>query len=58
VAVDVSEMTYMNSTGLTLLVRWAQEAARASWPAEIRRGTPRFDWVLEVAGLITLFAQA
>jgi anti-anti-sigma factor len=55
VAVDVGEVTYIDSTALTLLVRWAQAAAAAGRPAEIRRRTPRFGRVLEVAGLTTLF---
>jgi anti-anti-sigma factor len=55
VAVDVGEMTYIDSTGLSFLARWAQEAARAGRPAEIRRRTPRFDRVLEVAGLAPMF---
>jgi anti-anti-sigma factor len=58
VAVDVGEMAYIDSTGLTLLVRWAQEAAAAGRPAEIRRCTPRFGRVLEVAGLTTFFVCA
>jgi anti-anti-sigma factor len=58
VAVDVGEVTYIDSTALSLLVRWAQEAAAAGRPAEIRRCTTRFGRVLEVAGLTTLFAYA
>jgi anti-anti-sigma factor len=55
VAVDVGELRYIDSTGLTMLVRWAQEAARAGRPAEIRSPSPRFDRVLEVAGIASLF---
>ena len=58
VAVDVGELTYIDSTGLTLLVHWAQEAAAAGRPAEIRRRTPRFDRVLEVAGVAGMFVHA
>ena len=57
VAVDVGELTYIDSSGLTLLVRWAQEAARARRAAEIRRPTARFDRVLEVAGIASLFSR-
>ena len=57
VAVDVGEMTYIDSTGLTLLVHWAQAAAAAGRPAEIRRRTPRFDRVLEVAGVASMFVH-
>ncbi len=56
VAADVGELTYIDSTGLSLLVRWALGAAAAGRPAEIRSRTPRFDRVLEVAGLSPLFA--
>jgi anti-anti-sigma factor len=58
VAVEVGEMTYIDSTGLTLLVHWAQKAAAAGRPAEIRRSTPRFDRVLEVAGVASMFVRA
>jgi anti-anti-sigma factor len=58
VAVDVGEVTYIDSTGLTLLVLWAREAASAGRPAEIRRRTPRFGRVLEVAGVADVFVYA
>jgi anti-anti-sigma factor len=58
VAVDVGDLSYIDSSGLTLLVRWAQEAARAGRRAEIRRPTPRFNRVLEVAGVAPLFVAA
>jgi ABC-type transporter Mla MlaB component len=58
VAIDVGEVTCIDSTALTFLVRWAQAAATAGRPAEIRRRTPRFGRVLEVAGLTTLFVYA
>ena len=58
VAVDVGELTYIDSTGLTLLVLWAREAAAAGRPAEIRRGTQRFGRVLEVAGVADVFVYA
>ncbi|RBY77312.1 hypothetical protein DQ239_10415 [Blastococcus sp. TF02-09] len=58
VAVDVGDVTYIDSTGLSLLARWAQAAAAGGRPAEIRRHTTRFGRVLEVAGLTTLFVYA
>ena len=58
VAVDVGDLIYIDSTGLSLLVRWAEEAAAAGRPVTIRRRNPRFDRVLEVAGLTLLFAGA
>ncbi|HEX2072776.1 MAG TPA: STAS domain-containing protein [Geodermatophilus sp.] len=56
VAVDVGALTYIDSTGLSLLVRWAQELARAGRPAVVRRTTARFQQVLRIAGLTSLFA--
>ena len=57
VAVDVGELTYIDSSGLTLLVRWAQHAARAGRPAVVFRPTPNFDRVLQVAGIDSLFQR-
>lgn len=56
IAVDVGELDYIDSTGLTFLVRWAKAAQKDGRPAEIRRTTHRFDRVLEVTGLTSLFA--
>jgi anti-anti-sigma factor len=56
-AVDVGALTYIDSSGLTLLVRWAQNAKLDGRPAEIRHTTKRFDRVLEVAGLNSLFVR-
>jgi anti-anti-sigma factor len=58
VAVDVRELAYIDSTGLTLLVRWAQEAHREGRPAVIRHPTKRFERVLDMAGLTPLFELA
>ena len=58
VAVDVGDLVYIDSTGLSLLLRWAQEAAAVGRSVEIRRRTPRFDRVLEVSGLKPLFEGA
>ncbi|SFL45473.1 STAS domain-containing protein [Geodermatophilus ruber] len=55
VAVDVGALTYIDSTGLSMLVRWAQHARGTGRPALIRRPTPRFVKVLEVAGISPLF---
>lgn len=57
-AVDVRELAYIDSTGLTLLVRWAQDAHRDDRPAVIRHASPRFERVLEMAGLTSLFERA
>ena len=58
VAVDVSELAYIDSTGLTLLVRWAQDARRNDRPALIRHAGPRLERILDMAGLTTLFDRA
>ena len=55
VAVDVSQMAYIDSTGLSLLVRWAQEQSAAGRPAVLRNPTPRCKQVLYVAGITELF---
>jgi anti-anti-sigma factor len=55
VAVDVGALTYIDSTGLAMLVAWARHAAEAGRPAVIRRPTARFDQVLDVAGIAPLF---
>jgi anti-anti-sigma factor len=57
VAVDVRALRYIDSTGLTFLVRWAQEAARDGRPAEIRHTTRHFDRVLDLAGLTSMFVR-
>jgi anti-anti-sigma factor len=57
-AVDVRELAYIDSTGLTLLVRWAQDASRDGRPAVVRNPTKRFERVLEMAGLTPLFELA
>ena len=57
-AVHVGELTDIDSTGLTSLVHCAQATAAAGRPAEFRRRTPRFDRVLEVAGVAGMFVHA
>jgi anti-anti-sigma factor len=58
VAVDVRELAYIDSTGLTLLVRWAQDAHRDGRPATVRHAGPRFERVIDMAGLTGLFDRA
>jgi anti-anti-sigma factor len=57
VAVDVSEMAYIDSTGLSFLVRWAKDQSSVGRPAVIRNATPRFEQVLYIAGISSLFAR-
>ena len=54
-AVDVSQLGYIDSTGLTLLVRWAQGRARRGLRPAIEGMTPRFARVLSVSGLSGTF---
>ncbi|MGY1633720.1 STAS domain-containing protein [Geodermatophilus sp. SYSU D01186] len=54
-AVDVGELGYIDSTGLSFLVRWAETARADGRPAQIRRATHRFGRVLELSGLTPLF---
>jgi anti-sigma B factor antagonist len=55
VAVHVGSVGYIDSTGLSLLVRWAQSAARDGRPAVLRYASPRFRKVLDLAGISVLF---
>ena len=55
VAVQVASVGYIDSTGLALLVRWAQSAARDGRPAVLRSASPRFRKVLDLAGISVLF---
>jgi anti-anti-sigma factor len=57
VAVDVGDLGYIDSTGLAFLVRWAKEALRSGRPPEIRRTTERFERVLELTGLGSVFVR-
>jgi anti-anti-sigma factor len=54
-AVDVSALGYIDSTGLTLLVRWAQSLAREGRRPVIQGMTTRFEKVLSVSGLTATF---
>ena len=56
VAVEVAAVGYIDSTGLSLLVRWAQSAGRDGRPAVLRSASPRFRKVLDLAGISVLFA--
>ena len=56
VAVEVGAVGYIDSTGLSLLVRWAQSAARDGRPAVLRSASPRFRKGLDLAGISVLFA--
>jgi anti-anti-sigma factor len=55
VAVHVAGMAYIDSTGLALLARWAQQAAGQGRPAVVRDASPRFRQVLDLTGLTSMF---
>jgi anti-anti-sigma factor len=57
IAVDVGEVQYIDSTALSFLATWAENARRDGRRAEIRHANQRFDRVLEVAGLASLFVS-
>jgi anti-anti-sigma factor len=57
VAVDVGELTYIDSSGLSFLARWAQQARREGRSAVLRHATARFDQMLELTGLTPLFVH-
>jgi anti-anti-sigma factor len=55
--VDVGDMTYIDSSGLGFLVRWARAASGSGQPPVLRRPTRRFDQVLDLTGLTPLFPR-
>ena len=57
VAVDVGELTYIDSSGLSFLARWAQQARREGRSAVLRHASARFDQMLELTGLTPLFVH-
>jgi len=56
--VQVGSVDYIDSTGLALLVRWAQSAARNGRAAVLRSASPRLREVLDLAGISVLFVLA
>jgi anti-anti-sigma factor len=57
VAVDVGGLTFIDSTGLSMLVKWAVQATGAGRPAQIRHATDLFERVIALAGLTHLFTR-
>lgn len=57
VAIDVRELTYLDSTALPFLLRWARHSAEAGRPAVIRGVNPAFDEMLRVMGLASTFPR-
>ena len=57
VAIDVRELTYLDSTALPLLLRWARRCSAAGRPAVVRGTNPTFDQMLAVMGLTPTFLR-
>jgi anti-anti-sigma factor len=57
VAVEFSEMAYIDSIGLSLLVRWAQDRTSAGQAAVIRNANERVERVLYIAGIESMFVR-
>lgn len=57
VAVDVSELTYIDAIALPPLVRWARQASQQGRPAIVRGESPVFDETVGVMGVASAFAR-
>lgn len=57
VAIDVRELTYLDSTALPFLLRWARRSSQAGRRAIIRGVNPAFDETLSVMGLASTFVR-
>ena len=57
VAIDVRELTYLDSTALPFLLRWARRSSQAGRRAVIRGVNPAFDEMLGVMGLASTFPR-
>ncbi|MCF6506525.1 STAS domain-containing protein [Blastococcus sp. MG754426] len=57
VAIDVRDLTYLDSTALPALARWARRSSQAGRQAVIRGVNPDFDQMLNVMGLTSGFLR-
>jgi anti-anti-sigma regulatory factor len=57
VAVDVTELTYLDSIALPPLRRWARAASRAGRPALVRGVNQEFDRMMGVMGMTSVFLR-
>ena len=53
--VDLRNLDFMDSTGLTLLVRWARGAEQDGYELALVRGEPRVHRLFELTGLDSRF---
>ena len=57
VAIDVCELTYLDSTALPVLRTWARTVSRAGRPALVRGVNQDFDQLLVVMGMTSVFVR-
>ena len=55
IVVDLRGLDFMDSTGLTLLARWALEADRDRYAFALIAGSGRIQWLFELTGLVDRF---
>ena len=51
IVLDLSGLSFMDSSGLHLVVRWAEESARDGFGFELKPGPPAVQRVFELASL-------
>jgi anti-anti-sigma factor len=56
--VDLRELEFMDSTALTLLVRWARGAEQDGYDLALIRGEPKVHRLFELTGLESVFTFA
>jgi anti-sigma B factor antagonist len=54
--IDLRGLEFMDSTGLTLLLRWGRGAQQDGYELALVRGAPRVHRLFELTGLDELFA--
>lgn len=57
VVLDLAEVTFMDSTGLTTLVNAHLASQRNGWAFEIRRASPAVRRLFDIAGVGRLFGE-
>ena len=56
VVLDLRELEFMDSTGLTLLTRWSREAGQDGYELALIRGEDRVHRLFEITGMAAYFA--
>jgi anti-anti-sigma factor len=56
--IDLRELEFMDSTGLTVLVRWGRRATQDGYEIALVRGEPRVHRLFEITGLDSQFTFA